>query len=219
MIKKLILLILICSGCGAGTANLQSRHATDLDARGIRRIAVIPPSSTAAQTAKIPFTAPVGDVRVAEREAPELLARLVYSAMVALANWQIVSESEVREVDATGSSPSEAARLKRVGETVYADAVITGTVLRFRERVGDDWGAKSPASVAFTLELFDVRRGDVVWSARYDETQKSLTENPFALAEIGTRGVRWLTVEELTQDGVRKAVGELHQLLARSTAP
>lgn len=219
MIKKLILLILICSGCSAGTANLQSRHVPDLEARGIRRIAVMPPGSTAAQTAKIPFTAPVGEARVAEREAPELLARLVYSAMVALANWQIVSESEVRDVDPAGSSTSEAARIKSIGEMVYADGVMSGAVLRFRERVGDDWGAKSPASVAFTLQLFDVRRGDVVWSARYDETQKSLTENPFGLAEIGTRGVRWLTVEELTQDGVRKAVGDLHQLLGRSSAP
>jgi TolB-like protein len=219
MIAKLILLVLFCGSCGVGTANLQSRHSSDLEARAIRRIAVIPPSTMAAQKTKIPFTAPVGAVRASEREAPELLVKLVYTTMVALANWQIVSEDEVREVDSAGVSDNEAARLKRIGEMVYADAVMTGTILRFRERVGDAWGAKSPASVAFTLELVDVRRGDVVWSARYDETQKSLSENIFALSEIATRGMLWLTVEELTQDGVRKAVSELHQILTRSPMP
>jgi len=87
--------------------------------------------------------------------------------------------------------------------------------VRFRERVGDPWGAKSPASVAFNLDLIDVRRGDIAWSARFDETQKSLSENLFLLGDIGQRGVRWLSAEQLTQEGVRKTVGQLHQLIAR----
>jgi TolB-like protein len=82
--------------------------------------------------------------------------------------------------------------------------------------VGDEWGAKSPASVAFVLDLIDVRRGDVIWSARFDETQKSLSENIFAIGDIGQRGVRWLTAEQLTQEGVRKALAQLHQLIARA---
>ena len=95
------------------------------------------------------------------------------------------------------------------------DAVIVPRVRRYRERVGDEWGAKSPASVSFVLDLVDVRRGDVIWSATYDETQKSLTENIFALGDIGTRGVRWLSAEQLAQEGVKKAVGQLHQMIAR----
>jgi hypothetical protein len=97
--------------------------------------------------------------------------------------------------------------------------VITGSMQRFRERVGDEWGAKSPASVAFVLELVDVRRGDVIWSARFDETQQSLSENIFALGDISQRGVRWLSAEQLTQEGVKKAVGQLHQIIARGPTP
>jgi TolB-like protein len=110
---------------------------------------------------------------------------------------------------------SELIRLRQIGQMVYADAVITGKMERFRERVGDEWGAKSPASVAFALELVDIRRGDVIWSARFDETQKSLSENIFALGDIRQRGVRWLSAEQLTQEGVRKAIGQLHEILAR----
>ena len=64
------------------------------------------------------------------------------------------------------------ASLRKIGEMVYADALIVGRMERYRERIGNEWGAKSPASVAFVLDLIDVRRGDVIWSARFDETQK-----------------------------------------------
>jgi TolB-like protein len=131
-------------------------------------------------------------------------------------DWQIVSESEVREVSGNLPSSSETIRLRQIGQMVYADAVLSGRVQRYRERVGDEWGAKSPASVAFVLDLIDVRRGDVIWSARFDETQKSLSENIFAIGDIGQRGVRWLTAEQLTQEGVRKALAPLHQLIARA---
>ncbi|MBI2988715.1 MAG: hypothetical protein HYY45_18280 [Deltaproteobacteria bacterium] len=110
---------------------------------------------------------------------------------------------------------SESGRARRVGEMVFADAVLTGRLLRYRERVGEEWGIKSPASVAFVLELWDVRRGDLIWSGRFDETQKPLSQNLFAIGEFTQRGGRWLTAEELALEGVRKAVNQLHQALYR----
>jgi hypothetical protein len=91
-------------------------------------------------------------------------------------------------------------------------------VQRYRERVGDEWGAKSPASVAFLLDLVDVRRGDIIWTARFDETQKSLSESIFSLGDIGQRGVRWLSADQLAQEGVKKAIGQLHNILSRRPA-
>ena len=220
MLSIIALLFFLALGCSFGPGNLQSRHSTDLEARSIRRIAVLPPAVTASDPKpKVPFSlAPTTETRTFEREAPELLSRLVYSTMVSMANWQIVSETEVREVGQAVPSTSEVGRLIKIGEMVYADAVITGRIQRYRERVGDEWGAKSPASVAFVLDLVDVRRGDIIWSARFDETQKSLTENIFALSDISQRGVRWLSAEQLTHEGVKKAVGQLRQILARAPA-
>ena len=91
-------------------------------------------------------------------------------------------------------------------------------MLRYRERVGSEIGVKSPASVAFTLDLIDVQRGDVIWSSRFDETQKGLSDNILALGDIRERGIRWLTAEQLAQDGVRKMVNQLHQVIGRSSA-
>lgn len=67
------------------------------------------------------------------------------------------------------------------------------------------------------LELVDARRGDVIWTARFDETQKSLSENIFAIGDIGQRGIRWLTADQLAEEGVKKAIGQLHEIIARTS--
>jgi hypothetical protein len=215
MRKIFALVLLVALGCSSG--NVQTRHSTDLEARKIRRIAVLPVGSmTPEQNPKAPaIPGSTPDRPPAQREMPEVLARLLYSTMASMPNWQIVSETEVREIAQAARVSSDAAGLKQIGERVYADAVITGKILRVRERIGDEWGVKSPASVAFVLDLVDVRRGDVIWSARYDETQKSLSENLLAIGEIGQRGVRWLTAEQLMHEGVKKAVAQLHDILIR----
>jgi hypothetical protein len=211
---RLLLLLFFFSGCGLGPGNLASKHSSDLDARKIKRIAVLGPAAMVRSQTKIPFTAASpADARAAERDPAELLSKLVYSTMVSFTNWQIVSENEVREVGETVPETNEAARLKAIGEMVYADAVLVARMQRFRERVGAEWGIKSPASVAFVLDLVDVRRGDIVWSARFDETQKSPAENIFVLGDIGQRGVKWLSAEQLAESGVRKAIAQLHEII------
>jgi len=215
-LARLLLFLFFIPGCGLGPGSLDSKHSSDLEARKIKRIAVLSPAAMAKSQSKIPFTAASpADARAAERDPAELLSKLVHSAMASLGNWQIVSESEVREIGETVPDSNETVRLKTIGELVYADAVIIGRMQRFRERVGAEWGIKSPASVAFVLDLVDVKRGDIVWSARFDETQKSPAENIFVLGDIGQRGVKWLSAEQLTESGVRKAVGQLNQIIAR----
>lgn len=208
--------LLLAAACSFGPGNIQTRHSTDLESRRIRRIAVVPPGVLGGTSRpRLPLGTTAGPTSAAE-EAPETLARTVYSVMASMPNWQIISDAEVREVSQSLPASSEASRLRKIGEMVYADAVIVGRVQRYRERVGDEWGAKSPASVAFALDLIDVRRGDVIWSARFDETQKPLSENIFAIGEIGQRGIRWLSAAQLAQEGVKKAVAQLHSMIARA---
>ena len=214
MSKFFYLAFLLLASCSFGSANLQTRRATDLESRHIHRIAVLPPNEeTVVQPRAIPGTT---EPRNPERDAPETLTRIIYSVMAGMPNWQIVSDREVREISQGVSPTGDRERLRRIGEMVYADAVLVSRVSRYRERVGDEWGAKSPASVGFVLDLIDVRRGDIVWSANFDETQKPLSENIFALSDITQRGVRWLTAEQLAQEGVKKAIAQLHEMIART---
>lgn len=202
--------------CSLAPQNIQSKKSTDLETRRIRRIAVLAPVTLPTpEPTKNPLLGASPEKRLERQEPGEVLIRLAYTAMVALPHWQIISESEVKDVSESIPQSGSLARLRRIGELVYADAVLTGRVLRYRERVGGDIGVQSPASVAFTLELIDVQRGDVVWSSRFDETQKGLSENILGLGDIRERGLRWLTAEELAQDGVRKIINQLHQAVFR----
>ena len=217
MVKLFSLVLLLVTACSFGPSNIQLRQSADLENRRVRRIAVVPAGILNGDptTTKLPLgTTPAP--RSAAQDAPESLTHMTYLAMASMPNWQIISDAEVREVSQSLPASSEAERLRRIGEMVYADAVIVGRVERYRERVGDEWGAKSPASVAFVLDLIDVRRGGVIWSARFDETQKSLSENIFAIGEVAQRGIKWLSAAQLTQEGVKKAVTQLHDVIART---
>ncbi len=216
LVTLLPVFLLVAAACSIGPGTIQSRYSSDLESRRIRRIAVLPAGILGGEARpKLPLGTTRGP-RTAAEDAPETLARSIYSVMASMPNWQIISDAEVREVSQSSPAGKEMVRLRQIGEMVYADAVIIGRVQRYRERVGDEWGAKSPASVGFVLDLIDVRRGDVIWSARFDETQKSLTDNIFAIGEVGQRGIRWLSAAQLVQEGVKKAIAQLHDLIART---
>jgi len=85
-----------------------------------------------------------------------------------------------------------------------AEVVLAGFVYRFRERVGKGYGVESPASVAFAMHLIRVADGRTIWSAHFEETQKSLGDNLFQLGSFLSRGGRWLTAEELAMSGLEK---------------
>lgn len=214
---KLAPLLFLFFSC-ALPGNFQSRSAGDVDRRNIRRIAVLPPAEERPipERGQPPYAAaPAAAPQAKEDEPSVVLSNHIYSAMATLPQWQIVSEREVREVAPEISKGTEAARARKLGELVHADAVVSGRVIYYRERVGEEWGAKSPASVSFVIDLWDVRRGDIVWSGRFDETQRALSENVFALGGFAQRGARWLKAEELALEGVKTAVAELHQILYR----
>ena len=95
-------------------------------------------------------------------------------------------------------------RLARRGRVNGADVVLVGFVYRFKERVGKGYGVESPASVAFDLHLIRVADGRTIWSAHFDETQKSLGDNLFRLGSFISRGGRWLTAEDLAAHGLEE---------------
>lgn len=209
-------LLIFLSACTLGPGNFESRHTTDLGLRKIKRIAVLPSSPMpAGQKAQASYSGGSVNGKGSNMDAEVVLRDLLYSTLNSMPTWQIVSDLEVKDVGPSVAEGSTAARASKLGELVYADAVMTSRVLRYRERIGEEWGAKSPASVAFVLELWDVKRGDLIWSGRFDETQKPLSENLFALGEVTQRGFKWLKAEELALQGVKKAVGQLHQALYR----
>ena len=143
-----------------------------------------------------------------------ILTRYLLNVMKGLAGWSLVPKKDVQEAMVVWGSAQADSRANKVGARVNADAVLYGRIFRYQERVGAaGWGAKSPASVAFALYLMDVRGETIVWQARFQETQRPLSENIFALGEFVLRGAKWLTAEELALAGIKKAVQRLQQAL------
>jgi curli biogenesis system outer membrane secretion channel CsgG len=101
----------------------------------------------------------------------------------------------------------------KVGQSTGADGVLYGSVERYVERVGLQYAADKPASVAFSLKLLDMKTGQVVWSARYSKTQQPLANNLFNLPNFLQNKAQWVKASELANEGVLEAINNLRESL------
>jgi hypothetical protein len=97
----------------------------------------------------------------------------------------------------------------QVGQATGADAVLYGSVERYLERVGAEYAADKPASVAFSLKLLDMKSKQVVWTARFSKTQQPLGTNFFALPTFLENKGQWVLASELASNGVEQALENL----------
>ncbi|MBW2038389.1 MAG: hypothetical protein JRI46_02155 [Deltaproteobacteria bacterium] len=94
----------------------------------------------------------------------------------------------------------------RLGRQLGVYAVVIGGVYRFEQRQGSALGVERPASVAFDAHLVRLKDKKVIWSGRFDETQRSLSENLLKASTFVKAGGRWVTVEKLTAIGVESVL-------------
>jgi len=104
--------------------------------------------------------------------------------------------------DDTKDTPRSLAQ--KAGEALGADLMIAGTVWRYRDRVRDPMGPGRGASVAFDMYLMEVPSGKAVWKAKFDETQRPLTEDIRGAKKLIKKGARWLSADELARYGVEE---------------
>ena len=95
---------------------------------------------------------------------------------------------------------------REVGRGVNADAVVACFVYRMMERVGSGAGVTHPASVAIDAMLIRTATGTVLWRARFEQTQQSLSENLLNLGQYVKTGLRWVPVRELAQLGIERMI-------------
>jgi hypothetical protein len=167
----------------------------------INRIAVMPV-----------IDAPGGGEPLAPGAAETVSAEL-YSQVAVAGGWDPIPEPDVQ--DAMQKMPPTTAgnideNALKLGHDVSADGVLYGTVEKYTERVGMDYSAASPASVAFSLKFVDLKSGQVVWTAKFAKSQAALSQNLFDLANFVQRSGRWVRAHEIAQEGVKEAVASLH---------
>jgi len=164
-----------------------------------------------------PFQAGRTVIRASDRQPVDPAAAALVSKQVTEAlrarGIEVVAPDELRTAADPAALPTDTldpARLVSVASQQFgADAVLIGTVSRWRARVGEHLGASRAAGVGFEVTLLRTPDGAKLWSAVFDETQLPITDNFFNVFRYPGGGTRWLTAEELSQWGASEVAQAL----------
>jgi hypothetical protein len=155
-----------------------------------------------------------------DRTLPPGAAQSITAASYARANelggWEVVPQDDV-DAALQQLPPLTVADLDQnalaLGRKVAADGVIYGSVHLYRERVGFDYAAQEPASVAFTLRFVDEKSQQVVWTAKFAREQKALAQNILDLPNFVSHGARWVRAHDIAVEGINGALDNLQSKL------
>ena len=141
------------------------------------------------------------------------LTRLLHEKMEAMGTFKLLppekveeafSQSDRRQFDLNPMRSSI-----KVGKILGVDFIFVGFLFRFEQRVGSSIGVEKPASVGFDVHLIRLRDGKTVWTGKFDETQKPLSENLLKIGSFLRRRASWLTAEELSSVGMDEMLAHL----------
>ncbi len=156
---------------------------------------------------RMPFSGGVYKTGPIIKNGPTFLTSQVQTQLSNLKDIGILPPSQTRTgmTDLTTgqkNSQSEREIVVNAGRTVNADAVLAGYLYKATQRIGNELGAKTPASVSFSLYLVDTKTGRTIWEAYYEETQKPLSENLLNIVKFIKRKGSWVTAQRLMELGV-----------------
>ena len=149
------------------------------------------------------------------REIIQKMSDVLFKKVVAEKGYELVSRNQAIGVysnivasDKNVGMPAIKV-IQEVGTTFNADAVLVGNMYRWRERVGGDYAAQSPASVSFDLHLIRPVDGAILWKSKFDKTQQSLSENILDMNTFLKGGGKWMKADALAMIGLRKMLEEM----------
>jgi hypothetical protein len=188
-----------------GTSGLEVQAVRSIKTVIIHKIAVMPLVDEPDQIDK---TLP--------SDAAQSMTAAVYARANELGGWEVVPQDDVDEA-LQQLPPLTTADLDQnalaLGRRVAADGVIYGVVNRYRERVGFDYAAQSPAAVAFVLKFVDENSKQVVWTAKFAREQKALAQNILDLPNFISHGARWVRAHDIAVEGINGALDNLQSKL------
>lgn len=96
-----------------------------------------------------------------------------------------------------------------VGKQAGVDLLIVPMVVDWHEREGSNAGVTTSAAVTVDFFLIDTRgEGNLLQRSFFSEKQASLSNNLMNIGTFVKRGGKWITAEQLTQEGIDKAIVE-----------
>jgi hypothetical protein len=159
-----------------------------------------------------------GSVFMAEpvpHDVVQKMTDVLFDKVMAKKGYESISPAKAKQVFSSSIHSDKNLRIKpleiikEIGAALEADGILVGYIYRWREREGTDYAVNRSASVAFDLHLIDTAGGTILWRAKFDKTQRSLSENVFDLKTFFASQGRWMTVENLAMLGLRKMLKEM----------
>jgi hypothetical protein len=189
-----IIAFLTPSGTSDAGMRLASFFHTELDAHG--RYELTPPLHLDEETV-LAFTRTAQ--AAPEDERPGRLRQFVREWLGRF--WPSGAEQPREGAGQVQSEPGTASPAPRP-----LDAVLTGVITRYDDRQGNALLVDQPASVAYEAFLISARDGEILWRARFDETQKPLLDNLLLAGRFFKGGGVWQTNDTLARIGLERVV-------------
>ena len=168
------------------------------------------PSSQPPGLVRSPISGAVFSAEPVSEEVAGALSESLFEILIKKdgRNWMPPREAAAAFSALASSEPTLTDRdiYVRIGTALSAEGVLGGHVYRWREWEGMDYAVNRPASVAFDLYLMSVGDGVILWKARFDKTQVSLSENLLDLQTFVKAKGRWMTARELADMGLSEVV-------------
>lgn len=206
-LKSIFCLIFVLFFLGACGVPDRTTHLPSAIAERVKAILVLPFDVHCPTESPLPFYCPVTGIVPGEIEpqAKEILSSLLRKELEPLTtrySFLVLSQNDYETLleEALSQSKDHSSLIRFFAEKTGTQAILYGKVFRFKERKGSSWSVVEPASVAFTLILYDGQSGRILWQRTFDETQKPLSEDLLRLPLYGK--IKWLSAEELAQRGM-----------------
>lgn len=208
LIKKIVCMTLFFAFVAPCTIWAQEKAATA--DRPSTRMAVLPfqaiMSEEGLSTVRCPICGSVNSAGSIRRGAEKIVEEIFTDKLRDLKNTEMISLEKAAGIYQRESADSLKKPvlqiIRKTGGELRADVMVVGYVYHYRERVGYDYSAERPASVAFEIHMISVKDGITLWRGIFDKTQKSLMEDVFQVSSFFKGGAKWLTARELTKLGI-----------------
>ncbi len=169
------------------------------------------------------FTQPTGTLELLAGYIPENQGKADLKDLAALDvsfnNLLTQTARTYNFINTTGINPNLKARNQQndnalaywveVGKANKVDLLIVPMVINWHERQGGGAGATDSAEVIVDFFLIDTRgEGRLVNRSHFEEKQASLSDNLLDVGTFFSRGGKWLSANELSQEAMEKAIRE-----------
>jgi len=156
-----------------------------------------------------------GKMFVTGETAPEVARLLTEETETILRDrgFEVVSPESVGSVLETLGAGSNLAdgereRIMAAARRLEAEAILVGYLYRVHGRQGGRFAVRRAASVAYGFYLVDARGGRMLWSGEFDETQRSLAENLFAMGDFIRRRGEWISADRMAGDSLPEVLAD-----------